>query len=99
MTQGTSQAKWHHPQHMDLGKEGREDIWNDGICLSKSLLQYGGEAILEMAENHSAHGKWGKNPLADFVCAHSFCFLYEAVFISAHGFFHFCRSDSLPHPC
>lgn len=82
-TQGISQAKWHHPQHMDLGKGGREDIWNDGICLSKSLLQYDGDAVLEMAEDHSARGKWGMNSLADFACVHNFCFLYEAVYLNS----------------
>lgn len=85
---------------MELGKEeGREDIWNDGICLSQSLLQYDRALLFRRwLKTILPCGKWGMNSLADFACMYSFCLLYEAVFISTHGFSHFCSSDSLPHP-
>lgn len=33
-----TQGSVHHTEHIELGKEGKGDIWSDDVCLSVSLL-------------------------------------------------------------
>lgn len=77
------------------GEGGRMDVWSDGICLPKSPLQMMGSCS-SRGEHLPTHGKQWIHSLFYFACRHSFCFSYQAVFISIQKFSSF-YAFILPH--